>query len=210
VEQATVDQHHRLRPQLAAQFAGELQPTGATANNHEFTLQAILLWRQQPPVSSVVAIVPAAIVMAPARAMVVALIIAMVVPVIASVIAPVIVTIIIAAIVTMVIAVWSPIAMARMVTRHIFIVVPPILHEIHSLITGVISMAMFTPVAGMARRHAQVDRRSLDITHWAFDDHRLAVHQLRRRVIADIDAAIKAGLANADGNPDIGGKGRSG
>jgi hypothetical protein len=36
--------------------------------------------------------------------------------------------------------------------------------------------------------------------HRTLDDHRLAVNQLWRRVVADIDAAVKTGLADADGH----------
>ena len=61
---------------------------------------------------------------------------------------------------------------------------------------------------GVARRYAQIDRRA--IHRYPFDDSRLTIDYLWRRIVADVESAIEAGLADADRNSNIGSERRDG
>ena len=112
----------------------------------------------------------------------------------------------IAAVVVAVMAIPVASAVAGAVARRVFVGVPAVLHEQHALAAGMVIAAMTRPMLDVARRHAQVDRRRLDIAHRALHDDRLAIHHLRLRIIADVDAAVEARLADAEGHRDIGGE----
>jgi hypothetical protein len=92
----------------------------------------------------------------------------------------------------------------RMVLRHIDIFVPPVAHEIDRSAAGIIAVAVSAPVFRMTGRHAHVDRL-IDNAGWHGPDHDGSrVNELRLRIVSDVDAAIKAGLADTDGHTDIG------
>jgi len=88
------------------------------------------------------------------------------------------------------------IAMLFLVTRNILIEVPVILYKVDTLATGFIFAAVTTPVLGLSWRYAQVNggasgRRAADFS-W------LVIDYFGRRAVADVNAAIKTGLADAD------------
>ena len=94
--------------------------------------------------------------------------------------------------------------MPLLITWNVLMLVPVILHKIDSLTTGVVLMTMLTPVFCMARRYAHINRLTLYIH--ALDYPGLAIDHLRLRIriVTDINSTIKAGLADADRNPDVG------
>ena len=67
-------------------------------------------------------------------------------------------------------------------------------------------VAVLAPVLAMARRHPQVHRlAAAPPPRAALHDHRLRDDHLRLREAADVDAAVDAGLADADRHADVGG-----
>lgn len=94
-------------------------------------------------------------------------------------------------------------AMLFAVARCVFVAVPVVTHEIDALATGAVTPAVLAPMLGMAGRYAQVKRRTSN--RHPLDHHRLREEQGRLREAADIDAAVEAGLANADRNLGGGG-----
>ena len=94
------------------------------------------------------------------------------------------------------------------VTWYIYIVVPMVLHKEHRLAAGVVFVAVFAPMFGVAGRDAQIDRRAV---HWYPIDHSgLAIDHLWLRIPADLESTIKAWLSDADGNTHISGEYRRG
>ena len=89
------------------------------------------------------------------------------------------------------------------IARRILLVVPIILHEIDRRAAGIVFMAVFVPVPGVAWRHAQIDRCGANRP--ALDDDRFAVDQDRLRIgVADVDAAIKIRFTDIDRDADAG------
>lgn len=99
-------------------------------------------------------------------------------------------------------------AMLFLITWDVFMIVPVVPDKIDPLAAGVIFAAMFSPVFGMAWRYAQIDRRALVVT--SFDYHRLAVDHLGWWIVANVELAIKAGLANVYGYTNVGSECRGG
>lgn len=82
----------------------------------------------------------------------------------------------------------------------VFPFVPVFMYKIDLAIARIVTVAMLAPIAGMAGRHAQIQwRQHFTLTH---DNDWLAINDLWRGGIADINLAIKAGLADLyrDGN----------
>ena len=75
---------------------------------------------------------------------------------------------------------------------------PLLLHEIHRLAAGVVSVAMFTPVLLMARRYIQINRLAHHGYGLLHDDDRLRADQDRLRIVADVDAPVNARLVDTD------------
>lgn len=96
----------------------------------------------------------------------------------------------------------APLAMPGLVARHIFTVVPVIFDEINRLTAGVVFVAMLAPMFGMAGRHPQINRRPT--VRRTFDQDGLRINKCRPGETANVDLTIKTGLANADGNANIG------
>src|SRR4030066_1857831 len=92
--------------------------------------------------------------------------------------------------------------------RYVLAAVPAVLHKVDPFAAGVVLAAVFAPVFGRARGPFQVDRRA--VHRYPLDDSRLPIEYSWRRVAADVDLAIEAGLADADGHPDVGREGRKG
>ena len=51
--------------------------------------------------------------------------------------------------------------MLLLVTRNIFVVLPCVLHKEDSLAAGVVFVAVLSPMFGVARRYAHIDRRTI-------------------------------------------------
>lgn len=92
--------------------------------------------------------------------------------------------------------------MLFLITRNVLAVVPAVLHKVDPLAAGVVFVAVLAPISGMARRYAQIDRRT--ILCYPLDYSRLAIDHLRLRVVADVEPAIKSGLADADRDANVG------
>jgi hypothetical protein len=92
---------------------------------------------------------------------------------------------------------------ARMLLRHIDILVPPVAHEIDGSAAGIISVAVSVPAFRMAGGNPQVDRLSNDNVRRPNHD-RPRVYDFRLRKASDVDAAIKTRLADTDGHAHIG------
>lgn len=138
----------------------------------------------------VIAVVAPAIVMA-------VILILLIIPAIVSVVIPVIIVAVIAAIAHMR-------AMTLLVTGNILMVVPVVLHKVDPFAAGIVLMAVFAPVSGMAGRDVKVDW--LAICHHSAYDNRLGIDNLRLRVVANVDATVKTGLPHTDRYADIGSK----
>ena len=91
------------------------------------------------------------------------------------------------------------------------VVVPVVPHKIDFPTAGIVFATMLAPVFGMAWRDAQIDWALMHISRFTHNDNRLGVKQLRAGVgVADVDLAIKAGLADTDRDADISGERRGG
>jgi hypothetical protein len=88
------------------------------------------------------------------------------------------------------------------ILRNVDMVVPVVLNKVDALVAGVVLTAIPAPMPRVSRFYTQVNwcARYSPLHH-----PRLAVQQLRTRIVADVDATIIAGLADTDRNPDIGG-----
>lgn len=95
-------------------------------------------------------------------------------------------------------------AIASLVMRYIDIVVPPIAHEIDRLAAGIIFAAVLAPVFRMTRRHMHVDGLSYDVNRRGTNHDGSCVNAFRLRKISDVNASIKARLADTDRHTDIG------
>jgi hypothetical protein len=127
-----------------------------------------------------------------------------VVPVVAAVIVPTLVPTLIPAVIP---AIIPAITMLFAVTGHVDLVVPTVPHKVDPLAAGVVLAAVSTPILGVIRRYMQVDR--LTIRTHPLGRNGPAVNHLRLG-IAEVNASIEAGFANADGYTDIGRECRSG
>lgn len=82
------------------------------------------------------------------------------------------------------------------------VVVPAVLHEIDRPVAGLISLAMFSPVLGMPRRHPQVDRLNsptrTPVPVAGLNDHRLRVEQLIQADATGINGSVIPGLAKLE------------
>ena len=95
-------------------------------------------------------------------------------------------------------------AMTCLILRYIDIIIPPVTHEIDRLAASIIFAAVLAPFFLMTGRHVQVNRL-IDNTGRSMPNHDgLCVNELGLRVVSDVNAAIKAGLADADRHTDIG------
>lgn len=83
------------------------------------------------------------------------------------------------------------------VTWDILVVVPFVLNKEDPLATGVVFVAVLAPMFGVARRYAQIDRRTIR-RYSTLDYSRLTIDHLWMRKVADVQLAIEARLADAN------------
>jgi hypothetical protein len=93
------------------------------------------------------------------------------------------------------------IATSFLVTRHVFAVIPVILHKEDLLAAGGVLAAVLAPMSGMARWYVHIDRGPFDRS--PRDSHRLDKYQLWLWKVADVDSAIEVGLANVDRDSSV-------
>ncbi len=102
------------------------------------------------------------------------------------------------------------VAVLVLVSRHVFIVVPVIAHEVDSPAAGVVLRTMLAPVLLVPWRYMKVNRRGRNELRRLLDYHRLRIDQLWLRKIADIDLAEESGLSDTDRHADVAGNYRAG
>ena len=89
--------------------------------------------------------------------------------------------------------------------RHHVLLVPVVIHEIHRMAAGMIFATMPFPMHPMLGRHPQVNRfRRRRSGRWRRNQHRLRHNDLGLRILADVNAAVHAGLAELNGDSYIG------
>lgn len=142
-------------------------------------------------------------------AMVTVVAVALVLLLFATMAIPVFVTLVMAVVAAVVLAVvlavfLTAIALLALIIGNVLAGVPVVLDEVDPLPAGMVLVAILAPVLGVAGWNVQVDRRAHD--RYPLDDDRLRVDQLRRRIAANVDAAIEAGLADAYRDANVGGK----
>lgn len=98
-----------------------------------------------------------------------------------------------------------PLPMTRLILGHVNVIVPSIAHEIDGAATGIILGAVLAPVFLMTGRYVQVDRLIDNPGRNCMNHDGFCVDNFRLRIISDVNAAIKAGLADTDRHRDIGG-----
>ena len=102
------------------------------------------------------------------------------------------------------------VAVLALVSRHVFVVVPVIAHEVDPPAAGVVLRTMHAPVPLVPRRHVQVNRRSGNEFRRLPDHHGLRINQLWLGSVADIDLTEESGLADSDRHTYVAGKCRAG
>lgn len=98
-----------------------------------------------------------------------------------------------------------PLPMTRLILGYINVIIPSIAHEIDGAATGIILGAVLAPVFLMTGRYVQVDRLIDNPGRSCMNHDGFCVDNFRLRIISDVNVAIKAGLADTDRHPDIGG-----
>lgn len=98
-----------------------------------------------------------------------------------------------------------PVPMTSLILGHVNVIVPSIAHEIDGAATGIILGAVLAPVFLMTGRYVQVDRLIDNPGRSCMNHDGSCVDHFRLRIISDVNAAIKAGLADTDRHPDVGG-----
>jgi hypothetical protein len=99
-------------------------------------------------------------------------------------------------------------AMPFLVTRNILVVVPVVPHKEDPLAAGVIFSAVPGPMPAVAWRYAQIDRFAFYL--YPLDYSRLSIDHLWLWIVADVESAIEAWLADANRNSNVGSKCRGG
>ena len=130
--------------------------------------------------------------------------VAMTVPaVMATVVIPVLVASVVAAVMPPSTAAFvvATLAIAFLMTRDVFTVVPVVLDEIDSLVAGIVFTTMLVPVFVVAWWHSQIERGALHV--YRSHHYRLRVDQRRCGEAANIETAVKARLADTDRDADI-------
>lgn len=83
------------------------------------------------------------------------------------------------------------------VARRVHVVIPVVVDKVDWLAAGSVLAAVFVPVLRVAGRNVKIDRLPLDAHRDLVNNDRLTVDNLRLGKIADIDATIETGLADA-------------
>lgn len=97
-----------------------------------------------------------------------------------------------------------------LIMGYICFVVPFIAYEIDGAAASVIFEAVLTPVFLMTGRYMHVDRLINDTDRRGLNYDWMCVNDLRLRKVPDVDATVKARLADTDRHADIGGVCRHG
>jgi hypothetical protein len=95
-------------------------------------------------------------------------------------------------------------AVMFLIMGNIDIVVPFIANEIDGSPASIIFTAVLAPFLLMARRYMHVDRLINDSGRRRLNHDGFCVNKLGLRGVSDVNAAIKAGLADADRHSDLG------
>jgi len=95
-----------------------------------------------------------------------------------------------------------------LMTRNVLTAVPVVTHKVDPLAAGVVMAAVLFPISGMARRHAQINRRATHID--PLDDSRLTIDYLWSREAADVELTVEAGMADVDRDANVGSEYRAG
>ena len=93
------------------------------------------------------------------------------------------------------------VAVLALVSRHVFVMVPVIAHEVDPPAAGVVLRTMHAPVPLVPRRHVKVNRRSGNEFRRLPDHHGLRINQLWLGSVADIDLTEESGLADMTDTP---------
>ena len=101
------------------------------------------------------------------------------------------------------------VAVLALVSRHVFVVIPVIAHEVDAPAAGVVLRTMHAPVLLVPGRHVKVNRRSRNEFRRLPDHHGLRIDQLRLGSVADVDLTEESGLADSDRHTDVAGKCRA-
>jgi hypothetical protein len=101
-------------------------------------------------------------------------------------------------------------AVLALVSRHVFVVVPVVAHEVDPAAAGVVLGAMPAPVVLVPWRHVKVNRRGRGEFRRLPDDHGLCIDQWWLRSVPDVDLAEESGLADSDRHADVAGNCRAG
>ena len=72
--------------------------------------------------------------------------------------------------------------------RYLFAVVHIVLHEEDALAAGSVFTAVFSPVLGVPRRYAHLDRRT--VHDHRLNHHRLTIENPWLRIVTNIDSAV--------------------
>ncbi len=102
------------------------------------------------------------------------------------------------------------VAVLVLVSRHVFVVVPVIAHEVDPPAAGVVLRTMLAPVLLVPRRYVKVNRRCRNEFRRLLDHHGLRIDQLRLRRVADIDLPEESGLADSNRHAYVAGNYRAG
>lgn len=97
-----------------------------------------------------------------------------------------------------------PLAMARLVLGHIHLIVPAVAHEIDRPAAGIIFGAVLIPVFLVPGRDMKVDWLINNSDRRGLNHDGFCVYDFRPGIVPNVDVAIKARLADTDGDTDIG------
>jgi hypothetical protein len=102
-------------------------------------------------------------------------------------------------------------AMPLLIKRNVIALVPVVPHKVDPLAAGIVLVAMLAPVLSVPRGNAQIDWFAL-YHYYSLDDSRLRIDHAWRRiwVVANVDTAIEAWLADGYRNSNVGGECRGG
>ncbi len=89
------------------------------------------------------------------------------------------------------------------ITRNILVFIPVIAYKQDPLAAGVIFVTVLVPMFGVARRDTHIDRRAID-QYPPFNNYRLNIQYPWTWEVADINPAIKTGLADTNRKTNIG------
>src|SRR3989442_7832524 len=111
---------------------------------------------------------------------------------------------VIAMVVVIIVVTRAALAALALIFLAIALTHPLLLDEVHGLTASVVAPAVPAPVLLIDNRDVEVDRLLVHGHRRRGDYNRLSVDDSRRRVVADVDAAVDAGLIDANRNSDVG------